>query len=129
MAQIDFQIHTVNTMVPSVETLSGSGLGFFGTTQGSSVQIGAYQDTTNVSNADGSVIKDCYYWCCLCAEAISDDSPNDEEAPPPTLASVAPVATAVDLSRNMKIEMPHTIVEEGVTTPNGTTIKRRRLQI
>jgi len=45
-------------MVPSVETLSGSGLGFFGTTQGSSVQIGAYQDTTNVSNADGSVIKD-----------------------------------------------------------------------
>ena len=58
MAQIDFQIHTVNTMVPSVETLSGSGLGFFGTTQGSSVQIGAYQDTTNVSNADGSVIKD-----------------------------------------------------------------------
>ena len=77
----------------------------------------------------GNVIKDCYYWCCLCAEAISDDSPNDEEAPPPTLATVAPIATAVDLSRNMKIEMPHTIVEEGVTTPNGTTIKRRRLQI
>ena len=58
MAQIDFQILTVNTMVPSVNTLSGSGLGFFGSTQGSSVQIGAYQDTTNVSNADGSVIKD-----------------------------------------------------------------------
>jgi hypothetical protein len=58
MAQIDFQILTQNTMVPSLTTLSGSGLGFFGSTQGSSVQIGSFQDTTNVSNADGSVIKD-----------------------------------------------------------------------
>ena len=58
MAQIDFQILTQNTMIPSLETLSGSGLGFFGSTQGSSVQIGSFQDTTNVSNADGSVIKD-----------------------------------------------------------------------
>ena len=58
MAQIDFQLLTQNTMVPSLTTLSGSGLGFFGTTQGSSVQIGSFQDTTNVSNADGSVIKD-----------------------------------------------------------------------
>ena len=58
MAQKDFQILTANTMIPAVTTLSGSGLGFFGSTQGSSVQIGSYQDTTNVSNADGSVIKD-----------------------------------------------------------------------
>ena len=58
MAQIDFQLLTQNTMVPSLTTLSGSGLGFFGSTQGSSVQIGSFQDTTNVSNADGSVIKD-----------------------------------------------------------------------
>ena len=77
----------------------------------------------------GNVIKDCYSWCCLCFSLVNDDSPTDEEAPPPTLATVAPVAQAVDVTRNMKIEMPRTIVEEGVTTPNGTTIKRRRLQI
>lgn len=78
----------------------------------------------------GSIVKDCCYWCCLCFDAVRDDSPNDEEAPPPpTLATVAPVAAAVDVSRNMKIELPHTIVEEGVTTPNGTTIKRRRLEL
>ncbi len=41
-------------MVPGTETLSGSGLGFFGATAGSSVQIGAFQDTTFVSNGDGS---------------------------------------------------------------------------
>ena len=77
----------------------------------------------------GQIIKDCYFWCCFCLGAVRDESTNDEEAPPPTLATVAPVAAAVDISRNMKIEMPHTIVEEGVTTPNGTTIKRRRLEL
>lgn len=39
---------------PATYTLSGSGLGFFGTTAGSSVQIGAYQSSTYISNADGS---------------------------------------------------------------------------
>ena len=60
MATIDFQIipDSTTTMAPSLYTLSGSGLGFFGATQGSSVQIGAFQDTTNVTNADGSEIKD-----------------------------------------------------------------------
>ena len=60
MATIDFQIITDGSknMNPAVYTLSGSGLGFFGTTTGSSVQIGAFQDTTNVSNGDGSEITD-----------------------------------------------------------------------
>jgi hypothetical protein len=60
MATIDFQIipDSTTTMAPSLYTLSGSGLGFFGATQGSSVQIGSFQDTTNVTNADGSEIKD-----------------------------------------------------------------------
>jgi hypothetical protein len=57
MAIIDFQILGQNDGDPSLETLSGSGLGFFGLSAGSSVQIGAYQDTTYVSNGDGSVTK------------------------------------------------------------------------
>lgn len=60
MAIIDFQI--LNQANPqngaSLETFSGSGLGFFGATAGSSVQIGSYQDSTYVSNGDGSVTKD-----------------------------------------------------------------------
>jgi len=58
MAIIDFQILGQNDADPSLETLSGSGLGFFGLSAGSSVQIGAFQDTTFVSNGDGSVTKD-----------------------------------------------------------------------
>ena len=54
MATIDFQVNYTNQMVPQTETLSGSGLGFFGETAGSSVQIGAFQDSTLVSNGDGS---------------------------------------------------------------------------
>ena len=52
MATIDFQVNYSNAMVPGTETLSGSGLGFFGATAGSSVQIGAYQSSTFVSNGD-----------------------------------------------------------------------------
>jgi hypothetical protein len=58
MAIIDFQILGSNNAEPSLQTLSGSGLGFFGATAGSSVQIGSYQDSTYVSNGDGSVTKD-----------------------------------------------------------------------
>lgn len=58
MAEIQFQILGNNNGTPSVRTLSGSGLAFFGTTQGSSVQIGAYQDTTYVANGDATVIAD-----------------------------------------------------------------------
>lgn len=35
--------------------LNGSGLGFYGSTFGSSVQVGQYQDKTYVTSADGSV--------------------------------------------------------------------------
>ena len=57
MAQIIFQTNVgADAKAPAASyTLSGSGLGFFGTTAGSSVQIGSYQDTTYISNADGSV--------------------------------------------------------------------------
>ena len=59
MAIIDFQVLLDGAggsagTAGEGETLSGSGLGFFGTTQGSSVQIGSYQDSTYVSNGDGS---------------------------------------------------------------------------
>lgn len=58
MAVIDFQILGNANASPSLETFSGSGLGFFGATAGSSVQIGAYQDSTYVSNSNGTVTKD-----------------------------------------------------------------------
>ena len=38
----------------SIAHLQGSGLGFYGSTFGSSVQIGSFQDTTFVTNADGT---------------------------------------------------------------------------
>ena len=58
MATIDFQIDYQADSDAGVETLSGSGLGFFGETTGSSVQIGAFQDSTHVSNGDGSSTPD-----------------------------------------------------------------------
>lgn len=55
MAIIDFQVLLPNDgSAAQPETLSGSGLGFFGLTAGSSVQIGSHQDSTFVSNGDGS---------------------------------------------------------------------------
>ena len=38
----------------SIAHLQGSGLGFYGSTFGSSVQIGSFQDSTFVTNADGT---------------------------------------------------------------------------
>ncbi len=58
MATIRFQLLGNNDGTPSLDTLSGSGLAFFGATGGSSVQIGQYQETTYVSNGDGSVYTD-----------------------------------------------------------------------
>lgn len=58
MAEIKFQILGQNTGSPLLDTLSGSGLAFYGATAGSSVQIGAYQDSTYVSSADGSEYSD-----------------------------------------------------------------------
>jgi|SanBayMetagenome_1026888.scaffolds.fasta_scaffold10380_3 hypothetical protein len=48
MAEISFG--TYNT-----PNLNGSGLGFYGSSFGSSVQIGAYQDKTFITNADGTI--------------------------------------------------------------------------
>ena len=54
MAIIDFQVLYGTNMEPTHTTIGGSGLGFFGTSRGSSVQIGSYQDTTFTSTGDGS---------------------------------------------------------------------------
>ena len=54
----NFQVLNNSNGTPTIETLSGSGLGFFGVSAGSSVQIGAYQSRTNVSSSNGSTIKD-----------------------------------------------------------------------
>ena len=54
MAEISFQLLQNNNGTPTLRSFSGSGLAFFGATAGSSVQIGAYQDTTRVSNSTGS---------------------------------------------------------------------------
>lgn len=58
MAEIRFQILGAANGLPSVRTLSGSGLAFYGSSAGSSVQIGSYQDNTYVANPDGSIYKD-----------------------------------------------------------------------
>ena len=54
MAEIKFQLLKNANGTAALDTLSGSGLAFYGATGGSSVQIGAYQSTTYVANADGS---------------------------------------------------------------------------
>jgi len=38
----------------NISNLSGSGLGFYGSTFGNSVAVGAYQDTTFITNGDGT---------------------------------------------------------------------------
>lgn len=58
MAEIRFQILGKTDGTPTLDTLSGSGLAFYGSSAGSSVQIGAYQDNTYVANPDGSIYKD-----------------------------------------------------------------------
>ena len=58
MAEIKFQLLKQANGKPALDTLSGSGLAFYGATAGSSVQIGAYQGTTRVASADGSSFQD-----------------------------------------------------------------------
>ena len=58
MAEIRFQLLKQANGTPALDTLSGSGLAFYGTTAGSSVQIGASQDITRVANSDGSTFSD-----------------------------------------------------------------------
>ena len=54
MAEILFQLlHNANG-TPAIDSLGGSGLAFYGSSAGSSVQIGAYQGTTYIANTDGS---------------------------------------------------------------------------
>ena len=57
MAEIRFQILGNPNGNLNLDTLSGSGLAFYGSSPGSSVQIGAYQDNTYVANSDGSIYK------------------------------------------------------------------------
>ena len=58
MAQIRFQLlHNANGTA-TIDDLSGSGLAFYGSAAGSSVQIGAYQGMTRVASADGSSYQD-----------------------------------------------------------------------
>ena len=57
MAEIKFQVLNNTNGSVSLDTFSGSGLAFYGASAGSSVQIGAFQDNTNVANADGSEFK------------------------------------------------------------------------
>jgi hypothetical protein len=60
MAEIRFQILGNSNGRPgtNLDDLSGSGLAFFGSTAGSSVQIGNYQDTTYVSNGNATQFTD-----------------------------------------------------------------------
>lgn len=58
MAELRFQLLKQSNGTPALDTLSGSGLAFYGATAGSSVQIGSYQDVTRVSNSTGSSYSD-----------------------------------------------------------------------
>jgi len=58
MAEIRFQLLKQADGSPALDTLSGSGLAFYGATAGSSVQIGAYQQVTRVANPEGSTYED-----------------------------------------------------------------------
>ena len=60
MPDIRFQVlgDADGTPGTNLDTLSGSGLAFFGATAGSSVQIGEYQSTTYVANGDASEYSD-----------------------------------------------------------------------
>ena len=47
----------------------------------------------------------------------------------PPLVDTVPTAMAIE-PRNLKIDVnPMYRVEEGVVTPNGTTIRRRRIEV
>tara|TARA_Y100000768_G_scaffold383754_1_gene366458 strand:- start:378 stop:1880 length:1503 start_codon:yes stop_codon:yes gene_type:complete len=87
----------------------------------------------------GDQIKTCCTCCCILCEICKDDDDNDEqpdrdtrvEMPRmvPPLVDTVPTAMAVE-PRNLKIDVnPMYRVEEGVVTPNGTTIRRRRIEV
>ena len=73
--------------------------------------------------------------CCeICKNNKQDNKDNKEpvvELPRmvPALHESVPTAMAVE-TRNLKIDTnPMYRVEEGVVTPNGTTIRRRRIEV
>jgi len=58
MAELIFQLlHNANGTA-AVDNLGGSGLAFYGSSAGSSVQIGEYQSSTYIASADGATYKD-----------------------------------------------------------------------
>ena len=87
----------------------------------------------------GDQIKDCLGCFCIFCELCKNDD-NEVEHPDreqrvempgfaPPLVDTVPTAMAVE-SRNLKIDVnPMYRVEEGVVTPNGTTIRRRRIEV
>ena len=85
----------------------------------------------------GDEIKDCLGCCCIFCELCKNDDkeehPDSEgnvEMPSmvPPLQECVPTATVV--AKNLKINT-NTLyrVEEGVVTPGGTTIRRRRIEV
>ena len=58
MAEITFQLlHNANGTA-AVDNLGGSGLAFYGSSAGSSVQIGEYQGMTRIADSTGAAFKD-----------------------------------------------------------------------
>jgi len=58
MAELIFQLLHNADGTAAVDNLGGSGLAFYGSSAGSSVQIGEYQSSTYIASADGSEYKD-----------------------------------------------------------------------
>ena len=87
----------------------------------------------------GDEIKTCCTCCCILCELCKDEDDNEEEQNRnsrvemprmvPPLVDTVPTAMAVE-SGNLKINT-NTLyrVEEGVVTPGGTTIRRRRIEV
>lgn len=56
MAEIQFRSGLNNSsLYPIADTTVASGIGFYGSTFGTSVQVGQYQDTTFITNSTGNV--------------------------------------------------------------------------
>ena len=87
----------------------------------------------------GDQIKTCCTCCCILCEICKDEDDNEEEQNRnsrvemprmiPPLVDTVPTAMAIE-PRNLKIDVnPMYRVEEGVVTPGGTTIRRRRIEV
>ena len=89
----------------------------------------------------GDEVKNCFIFCCTCCDICRDNDTDRNEQQPdrdtrvemprmaPPLVDTVPTAMAIE-PRNLKIDVnPMYRVEEGVVTPNGTTIRRRRIEV